>query len=146
MFAINTDGAGFTNLHIFAGYPSDGAYPEAGLILSGNTLYGTAAGGGLGGSGTVFSLSLPLPPAEQINGLIALVQDLGLPSGTANSLMVKLQGAASALDRGNPQAACGSLGAFLNEVHAQTGKKLAVAQAALLVAEATRIRAVLGCN
>src|ERR1035437_5768337 len=40
---------------------SDGAYPQAGLILSGNTLYGTAWSGGSSGYGTVFSLSLPLP-------------------------------------------------------------------------------------
>jgi uncharacterized repeat protein (TIGR03803 family) len=29
------------------------------LVLSGNTLYGTASGGGSSGNGTVFSLSLP---------------------------------------------------------------------------------------
>src|ERR1039457_6229654 len=62
--AVNTDGTGFTNLHSFTAfsslYPygnSDGAYPEAGLILSGNTLYGTAYRGGSWGNGTVFSLS-----------------------------------------------------------------------------------------
>jgi uncharacterized repeat protein (TIGR03803 family) len=43
VFAVNTDGSGFTNLHSFTG--SDGGGPEAGLILSGNTLYGTTAGG-----------------------------------------------------------------------------------------------------
>jgi uncharacterized repeat protein (TIGR03803 family) len=37
LFAVNTDGTGFTNLYSFAG-----ANPSAGLILSGNTLYGTA--------------------------------------------------------------------------------------------------------
>jgi uncharacterized repeat protein (TIGR03803 family) len=60
VFALNTDGTGFTNLYSFTG-GSDGANPRAGLILSGNTLYGTAAGGGSSGNGTVFSLSLPLP-------------------------------------------------------------------------------------
>jgi uncharacterized repeat protein (TIGR03803 family) len=59
VFAINTDGTGFAIVHSFAGGPSDGAYPFAGLILSGNTLYGTASGGGSSGRGTVFSLSLP---------------------------------------------------------------------------------------
>src|SRR6266550_61810 len=44
VFDINTDGTGFTTLHSFGG-PSDGGYPEAGLVLSGNTMYGTAAGG-----------------------------------------------------------------------------------------------------
>jgi hypothetical protein len=35
----------FTTLHNFTG-SSDGRNPHAGLILSGNTLYGTAAAGG----------------------------------------------------------------------------------------------------
>src|SRR5262249_40570503 len=41
-----------------AGYPinSDGASPDAGLILSGNTLYGTTSRGGSSGWGTVFKL------------------------------------------------------------------------------------------
>jgi uncharacterized repeat protein (TIGR03803 family) len=63
VFAINTDGTGFTNLHSFAAtsgsFPStnsDGAEPSAGLIMSGNTLYGTAQSGGTLGEGTVFSL------------------------------------------------------------------------------------------
>ena len=48
VFAVNTDGTGFTNLHSFTARSvliytnSDGADPHAGLILSGNTLYGTA--------------------------------------------------------------------------------------------------------
>jgi uncharacterized repeat protein (TIGR03803 family) len=57
VFAVNTDGTGFTNLYGFSGN-SDGANPRAGLILSGNTLYGTASVGGSSGQGTVFSLSL----------------------------------------------------------------------------------------
>jgi len=68
VFAINTDGAGFTNLHSFTAAvsdPSTGAYtnsegagPEAGLILSGDSLYGTASGGGSAGYGTVFKLNI----------------------------------------------------------------------------------------
>ena len=65
VFAVNTDGTGFTNLHSFTDLLSytnnDGANPFAGLILSGNTLYGTAQMGGSSGNGTVFSLSLPPP-------------------------------------------------------------------------------------
>lgn len=57
VFKINTDGTGFTNLHNFTGV-NDGANPYAGLILSGNTLYGTTFAGGSGGNGTVFALSL----------------------------------------------------------------------------------------
>lgn len=56
VFALNTDGKGFTNLHRFNF--SDGGYPEAGLTLSGNTLYGTTSGGGNSGNGTVFAINL----------------------------------------------------------------------------------------
>ena len=41
----------------YHGTNSDGGHPQAGLVLSGNTLYGTATDGGSGGNGTVFSLS-----------------------------------------------------------------------------------------
>jgi len=57
VFAINTDGMGFTNLHSFSFTGSGGANPYAGVILSGNTLYGTTTDGGSSGGGTVFSLS-----------------------------------------------------------------------------------------
>jgi len=77
VFALSTDGTGFTNLHIFTptvlqrfyGFDqfgqyyvemhinTDGAVPVAGLILSGNTLYGTTSGGGSGGNGTVFAVT-----------------------------------------------------------------------------------------
>jgi uncharacterized repeat protein (TIGR03803 family) len=59
VFAISTNGTGFTNLHSFNG-SNEGAFLQAGLVLSGNTLYGTAEAGGLGdhgGDGTVFSLT-----------------------------------------------------------------------------------------
>src|SRR5215472_1864463 len=64
VFAINMDGTGFTNLHTFTALSadppytnSDGANPAAGLILSGNTLFGTTTGGGSSGSGTIFAMS-----------------------------------------------------------------------------------------
>jgi uncharacterized repeat protein (TIGR03803 family) len=60
VFAIYTNGSGFTNLHNFTATSytnSDGAYPRAGLISSGNTLYGTASAGGTNGSGTVFAVN-----------------------------------------------------------------------------------------
>ena len=56
VFKLNTDGTGFTYLYDFSDYNnacsinSDGGQPLAGLILSGNTLYGTASIGGDYGS------------------------------------------------------------------------------------------------
>jgi uncharacterized repeat protein (TIGR03803 family) len=69
VFKINTDGTGFKTLYRFTatsgpnGANSDGAYPD-GLVVSGNTLYGTAQRGGRYGGGTVFSLSLPVTPPQ----------------------------------------------------------------------------------
>ena len=60
VFRVNADGTGFATLWSLNG-GSDGAYPQAGLVLSGDTLYGTAVGGGGLGDGTVFSLQLPAP-------------------------------------------------------------------------------------
>ncbi len=57
IFAVNTDGTSFTNLHNFTGNTNDGANPYAGLILSSNTLYGTAQNGGFYGNGTVFAIN-----------------------------------------------------------------------------------------
>jgi uncharacterized repeat protein (TIGR03803 family) len=61
VFAVNTNGTGFTTLHSFSAVSnntnSDGANPFAGLVLSGNTLYGTASAGGTNGSGTVFAVN-----------------------------------------------------------------------------------------
>jgi uncharacterized repeat protein (TIGR03803 family) len=63
VFKVNTDGTDFTTLHSFSGLNyltnSDGNVPYSGLVLSGATLYGTTIFGGSGGSGTIFSISLP---------------------------------------------------------------------------------------
>jgi len=63
VFRVQTNGTAFTVIKSFplvnvaTGTNVDGATPEAGLVLSGGTLFGTTSMGGSGGSGTVFSLS-----------------------------------------------------------------------------------------
>jgi uncharacterized repeat protein (TIGR03803 family) len=64
IFAIGTNGLGLTNLFNFQSTGSDfpypnsvGAYPLAGLILIGNTFFGTANGGGTNGGGTFFAVN-----------------------------------------------------------------------------------------
>jgi uncharacterized repeat protein (TIGR03803 family) len=48
------------DLYSFGGYPSDGIQPYGGVVIgTGGVLYGTTAGGGTSGYGTVFSLSPP---------------------------------------------------------------------------------------
>jgi uncharacterized repeat protein (TIGR03803 family) len=57
VFAVNTDGTGFTTLYSFTG-GSDGTSPQAGLLLSGKTLYGTTSTGSSSGLGTVFAVNI----------------------------------------------------------------------------------------
>ena len=78
VFKLNTDGTGFVTLHSFADYPSDGADPHAGLILSGNTLFGTASSGGSSGYGTVFKLN------TDGTGFVTLHSFAGYPSDGAD--------------------------------------------------------------
>jgi uncharacterized repeat protein (TIGR03803 family) len=58
VFSVNTDGTGFNNFYSFAS-DIDGSSPNGGLILLGNTLYGTTGSGGINGVGNIYSLSLP---------------------------------------------------------------------------------------
>jgi uncharacterized repeat protein (TIGR03803 family) len=102
VFAIYTDGTGFTNLHNFTAttnFPynvnGDGANPYTALVLSGNTLYGTAPGGGIYGKGTVFGVALgssSTPPPFRITSIVQSGNNIVLtwttPGGTTNQLQV----------------------------------------------------------
>ena len=61
IFAIQADGLGFTNLHYFStvisNKNSEGASPNSGLTLVGNTLYGVAYNGGIYTNGTIFAMN-----------------------------------------------------------------------------------------
>jgi uncharacterized repeat protein (TIGR03803 family) len=61
VYRLNTDGSGFANLYSFSaesnGTNADGANPNATLVISGGTLYGTAKYGGSSGGGTVFQIN-----------------------------------------------------------------------------------------
>ncbi len=56
IYRVNTDGTGFTVLREFNKAGGDGYRPAFGLILSGNTLYGTTTGGGTFDRGVVFKI------------------------------------------------------------------------------------------
>lgn len=64
-------------------------------------------------------------PHRAVADLSDEVRDLRLPKGTESSLLAKLRAAARALDRGANAAATGALDAFVKEVRAQRGKKIA---------------------
>ena len=48
---------------------TDGANPDAGLVLSGTTLYGTTDTDGANGLGTVFALKIPEPSSLTLAAL-----------------------------------------------------------------------------
>jgi FIMAH domain/Thrombospondin type 3 repeat len=85
------------------------------------------------------------PPQQQLADLEAAVRALELHHGTENSLLVKIQGAARDLSNGQTTSACGKLGAFVDEVQAQSDKKIPAAGAADLIAAAQAVRTGLGC-
>ena len=55
VFKVNLDGSGYSLLKRFNG--TDGRIPRAGLVLSGNTLYGMTSCGGANDAGTVFKVN-----------------------------------------------------------------------------------------
>lgn len=79
-----------------------------------------------------------------VPALMEEVEGLGLPNGTENSLLAKLRAAQASIERGNLGAAAGQLGAFVNAVEAQSGKKIDEADAAELIAIAQVLLAPLG--
>lgn len=75
IFSVTPDGV-FTNLFSFNN--SDGSYPEGVLIQGADgNFYGTTSQGGANGLGTIFQLSVPLPPViktpTRTNGTVTLV-------------------------------------------------------------------------
>jgi hypothetical protein len=82
--------------------------------------------------------------SAQTDALLSSVAALG-PDG--NGLSSKLNAVQSALAKGNTQAACGSLNAFTQQVEAKVkSHQLTTAQAAELLAAATRIASTIGCS
>jgi serine protease len=79
--------------------------------------------------------------ADQLADLAKAVQGVG--SGT--SLADKVAQAQSDLGSGDVTDACGTLGAFGNEVQAESGVTIPPATAQQLIADAQRIQAVLAC-
>ena len=84
-------------------------------------------------------------PAGMIEALVETIVgfDPPLHHGTANSLMAKLNNALAELEAGDTAEARALIGAFINQVAAQAGKKISQAQADELIAAANAILAAL---
>ncbi len=97
--------------------------------LGENTLTATAtdAAGNTAEAHVTFTVTV------DFNSLAALVTRFTDGSGVGDGLNAKLYAAAAADERGNARARTGILGAFVNEIDAQTGKALTAEQAAILL-------------
>jgi hypothetical protein len=118
------------------------------LFAIGSTTVNCMATDAAGNTGTASFAVTILGAAAQLDELIATVAAYNLHQGISNSLDSKLSNARTALEAasaGDLGSACGKLSAFVNEVYAQSGGKLTVAQATDLVARASQIATVIGC-
>ena len=84
-------------------------------------------------------------PAQQLTELANSVEALALHPGTQNSLVKKLQAALAAYNAGDTAGACSKLDSFIQEVRAQSGKKIETAAANRLTADAGTIKQSIGC-
>ena len=107
----------------------------------GETTVSCAATDAAGNTGTASFKVTVEGAAEQLAGLRHAVQDVG--PGT--SLVDKVEAAQGAYRAGDEARSCEILLAFINEVKAQAGKKIPAGMAISLIADATRISAVIGC-
>jgi hypothetical protein len=96
-------------------------------------------------TGTIFFIRHLKTPTEQLTDLAAAVQALDIQAGLKNALGAKVQAVQAAVAHQDVTSACNVLGAFLNQVSAQTGKKLTATQASELTNRANAIRTTLGC-
>jgi len=88
------------------------------------------------------------PPADELidNGIDDITNLPGVPAGTKNALNAKLNAALAALAIPDTGQACNNLQALLNQIQAQSGKKLTIEQAADLTADVLKIMATLRCS
>jgi hypothetical protein len=129
--------------------PTVACEPASGtLFLIGATTVTCTATDSAGNGATAAFVVEVTGARTQLEDLAALIEDLNLPLGIANSLEAKLASILAALDAasaGAVAAACNKLDAFVAEVRAQAGKAIVEADAAMLIAHAQRIMQVIGC-
>src|SRR5207249_1654018 len=87
VFKIKTDGTDYAVLHHFNG--SDGAYPEADLLLSSGNLYGTTRAGGASDKGVVFCITAASDAPQIVIG----PKGQSVPAGSPVTFSVSASGA-----------------------------------------------------
>jgi hypothetical protein len=113
----------------------NGAAYSFGLGPHGYNAMATDKAGNIGNGSTSFTIQVT---SASLGNLVT--QFVGNP-GIASSLLSKLSAAQASAVRGDVDALDGQLGAFINEVSAQSGKSLSATQAAILIQLATGLMA-----
>ena len=131
------------------GYPSGGNYwsDYTGVDLFSDPYQNMTGCDGIGDTPYVideynqdnYPLMEPWSAPTMMKTLIRTVRSWNLHKGTENSLTSKLEGALRLLDIGKKNGAVHKLMAFINQVEALSGKKLAIEQAEYQISEAQRI-------
>ncbi|MGH2378739.1 MAG: LpqB family beta-propeller domain-containing protein [Candidatus Limnocylindria bacterium] len=83
---------------------------------------------------------------EQIADTSSSISTSTLPRGQKSSLLASLNAAQSSISTGDITTACDELSAFIKKTQAQAGKRIPASFASELIADAERVRAVLGCS
>jgi hypothetical protein len=130
LYAYATDGQDATSIQ--AGGGSAGASSEQSSPVIGNI--------------TAYLFLVTAPPALELEDLQVRVQRLHIPQEIRSSLIAKLSNAKASFEAGHTQHVCPLLGAFVNEVRAQSGKKIPTVLADELIDAATEIRVTIGCS
>ena len=71
--------------------------------------------------------------STRLSSSFTVVSQFVTDPGVAQGLTAKLNAIASALAQGNENAKAGIVGAFINQVRAQTGKSITAEDAAILI-------------
>jgi len=116
-----------------------GSTPASGSLfpIGTTTVYGTATDASNNQASASFTVTV-LSAAQQITNLANAVVGQG-PGGSLSAKVSAIQNAP------NNTARCKKIGAFINEVNAQTGKKITAAQAQAFLSAAADLKGTLGC-
>jgi subtilisin-like proprotein convertase family protein len=97
------------------------------------------------GSLAGWSLTITTAGEDPVEEALIELADKVATVGTGGSLAAKLGAAQALYESGDLAATCGTLQAFVNQVRAQRGKKIAAPLADALIADAEALRSQLGC-
>ena len=89
VFKVNSDGSGFGVIHSFTGAPADGRTPSYSTpVISGTTLYGMTAEGGIADQGSVYKVNTDGTGFSLLHSFDPAAGGAWDPAGSLNSCQV----------------------------------------------------------